>query len=51
MLFRFFRFLVYVYSNDAFIKIFMKQLSFLNANFQNSFQDVVYNRILGSQTL
>ena len=28
MLFRFFRFLIYVYFNEAFVKIFMKQLSF-----------------------
>ena len=29
----------------------MKKLSFFNTNFQNSFQDVVYDRILGRQTL
>ena len=28
----------------------MKKLSFLNTNFHNSFQDVVYYRILGCQT-
>ena len=28
----------------------MKQLSFFNANFQNSFQDVVYYKTLGCQT-
>ena len=29
----------------------MKKLLFFNTNFQNSFQDVVYNRILECQTL
>ena len=42
----FFPFHIYVCFNDAFIKNFMKKLSFFNANFQNSFQDVVYYRIL-----
>ena len=28
----------------------MKKLSFLNANFYNSFQDLVHYRILGCQT-
>ena len=55
MSFRFFRFLVFVYFNEAFVKKKKKKkkkkLSFLNANFQNSFQDVVYYRILGCQTL
>ena len=36
------QFLIYVYFNDAFVKNFMKKLSFFNANFQNSFQDVVF---------
>ena len=49
--FFFFRFLIYVYFNDAFVKKIMKQLSFFNANFQNSFQDVVYYKTLGCQTL
>ena len=46
-LFRFFQFLIYVY----FSEIFVKKLSFLNINFQTSFQEVVYYRILGCQTL
>ena len=29
----------------------MKQPSFFNANFQNLFQDLVYYKILGCQTL
>ena len=41
----FFRFLIYVYFNEAFVKSVMKKLSFFNANFQNSFQE--YYRILG----
>ena len=45
----FFWFLIYVYFNEAF-KSFMKNLSFFNTNFQNSFQDVLYYRILGCQT-
>ena len=44
MLFRFFRFLIYVHFNEAFVKNFMKKLSFFNKNFQNSFQDIVYYR-------
>ena len=47
----FFRFLIYVYLNDAFIKHFMKKLSLFNVNFQNLFQDAVYYRILEFQTL
>ena len=47
----FFRFLIYVYINEVFVKNFMKKLSFFNAKIQNSFQDVVYYRILGCQTL
>ena len=39
MLFRFFRFLIYVYFNEAFVKNFMKKLSFYNTNFHNLFQD------------
>ena len=46
----FFRFLIYVYFNKAFVKNFMKKRSFFNTIFQNSFQDVVYYRILGCQT-
>ena len=37
--------------NEAFVKNFMKKLSFFHTNFQNSFQDVVYYRMLGCQTL
>ena len=53
----FFRFLIYGYFNNTFVKNFMKKLSLFNTNFQNPFQDVicilcnVYNRILGCQTL
>ena len=38
----FFLFLIYDYFNEAFVKNFMKKLSFFNTNFKNSFQDVVY---------
>ena len=51
ILFRFFRFHFNVYSKEAFVKKFMKQLSFFNTIFKYSFQDVVYYRILGCQTL
>ena len=47
----FFRFLIYVCFNDAFVKNFTTKMSFFNANLQNSFQDVVRYRILGCQTL
>ena len=53
----FFRFLIYRYFNNTFVKNFMKKLSLFNINFQNPFQDVicilcnVYNRILICQTL
>ena len=30
MLFRFFRFHIYVYFNEAFVKIFLKKLSYFN---------------------
>ena len=36
----FFRFLVYVYLNEIFVKKIMKYLSFFDANFQNLFWDV-----------
>ena len=42
----FFQFFIYVYFNEAFVKHFMKKL-FFNTSFPNSFQDVVYYRILG----
>ena len=51
ILFCFFLFLIYVYFNKDFVKKFMKELSLLNSNFENSFQDLVYYRILGCQTL
>ena len=51
MLFSFFQFLIYVYFNESFVKNFMEILSFFCRNFQNSFQDVVYYRVLGCQTL
>ena len=41
-----FRFLIYVCFSKAFVKNLMRKLSFFNTNFQNSFQDVVYYRIL-----
>ena len=47
----FFRFLIYVYFNEAIVKNFMKNLSFFETNFRNSFQEVVYYRVLGCQTL
>ena len=46
MLFRFFRFHIYVYFNETFVKNFMTGLSLFNTNFQNSCQDVAYYRIL-----
>ena len=49
--FRFFRFLIYVYVNKDFVKSFTKKLSSFNTNFQNSFPDVVYYRIIGCQAL
>ena len=39
----------YIYFKKGFVKNFMKKLSFLNTNFQNSFQNVVYYRILWCQ--
>ena len=50
ILFCFFRFIIYVYMNKAFVKHFMEKLSFYNTNFQNSFQDIVYYRIKGCET-
>ena len=46
-----FGFLIYVYFNEAFIKNFMKKLSLFIINFPKLFQDVVYSKILGCQTL
>ena len=46
-----FLFMLFIYFNEAFVTNFMKKLSFFNTNFQNSFQDVVYYRILGCQAL
>ena len=43
----FFRFPIYVYFKKAFVRNFMRKLSFFNTNSQNSFQDVVHYRILG----
>ena len=51
MLFRLVFFLIYVYFNEAFVKKCMKQLSVFNANFSNSFQDIVYYSVLGWQSL
>ena len=51
VLFHFFRFLVYVYFNEAFVKNFIKELSFFNTSFETSFKDVVYHIIFGYQTL
>ena len=51
MLFRFFPCHIYVYFNEAFLKNFLKKLSFFNANFDNSFQDKVYYRILECRIL
>ena len=52
----FFRFYMYIYFNKVFPRKIMnhkimKQPSFFNANFQNLFQDLVYYKILGCQTL
>ena len=47
----FFQFLIYVYFSEPFVKNFMKKLAFFNKNFQNSFQDVEYYRILECQNL
>ena len=51
MSFHFFRFLVYVYLNEVFVKTFMRKLSFFNASFQTSFKEVAHYRILGCQIL
>ena len=42
--------LIYVYFSKTFVKNF-RENSLFNTNFRNSFQDVVYYRILGCQTL
>ena len=47
----FFRFLVYVYFSEAFVKTFMKKLSFFNTILKKSSQDVAYYRIFGCQTM
>ena len=44
-LFFFFRFLIYVYFNEAFVKKNYEITIILNVNFQNSFQDAVYYKI------
>ena len=44
-------FLINVYFNEAFVKNFIEKAIIFNANFQNSFQDVVYYGILVCQTL
>ena len=51
MLLRLFWFLICVYFKKVFVKIFMQNLPFFNLDFENSFQDVVYYRILGYQTI
>ena len=51
MPFRLFRFVIYVCFTKTFLKHFMKKLSFFNTEFQNLFQDVIYHRILGCQTM
>ena len=51
MLFHFFRYLIYSVFHEAFVKKFMKKLSFFNSNFKNQFQDVVYYRKLQCLTL
>ena len=43
MLFSFLRLFRYVYINEAFVKNFMKKLSFFNTNFQNSFLTEYYD--------
>ena len=51
-LFRFFQFLIYVSSNEGYVKNFNEKLSILNTNFQNSCsKNVAYYRILMFQTL
>ena len=42
VLFRFFRFVIYIHINVPYVKNFMKKLSLFNTNFQKSFQDVYY---------
>ena len=42
MLFRFFRFVIYIHINVPYVKNFMKKLSLFNTNFQKSFQDLCY---------
>ena len=51
ILFCFLRLFISVYFNKAFVKNFIKKPSVFNTNFQNSFQDIVYYRILERQTL
>ena len=51
MLFHSPRYLIYSVFHKAFVKKFMKKLSFFNSNFKNSFQDVVHSRKLGCLTL
>ena len=51
LFFFFFRFLIYVYFHEDFVKKIWSNYHFLNANFRNSFQDVVYYKVLGGQTL
>ena len=51
MLFHFFRYLIYSVFHKAFVKKFMKKLSFFSSNFKNPFQDIVYCRKLGCLTL
>ena len=46
MLFRFFSISHLCFFNEALVKKFMKNLSFFNTNFQNSFPDIVYYGIL-----
>ena len=51
MLFHLFRHLIYIVSYEAFVKKFIKKLSFLNSNSKNSFQYVVCYKKLGCLTL
>ena len=51
MLFHFFRYLTYSVFHETFVKTFMKKLSFVSSNSENSFQDVVYYRKLGCLNL
>ena len=50
MVFHFFKFFTFSCFRGTFVKNFMKKLSFFNANFWNSIQDLLFCQVLLSQT-